>query len=163
MGGPFGQKEHLIFQRFSNLNVNAFVEVLFEGNQAINYSRQRKNVTPRQTSYFLPHLPLIRNNEKKRFGYPSDRHVIYAYANSNTSQSVDDMIGYFLQGKNLQGKNAIEADNQGLSFAAFAYSLPVIQIPFSQCPNVCLDTFVWLVLSVMLMCTHSSSVQRIDG
>jgi predicted ATP-binding protein involved in virulence len=109
---PFRQTEHLIWQRFRNDNPNAFVEVLFDGKQVINYARKK---LPKR-SYFT-HKPLI--TEKKHSF--SDRHLRHAYANSNSNQqSVDDFINDFLRG----GENDTneEDEHQGSSFAAFAYS-----------------------------------------
>jgi predicted ATP-binding protein involved in virulence len=113
--GPFRQTEHLIFQRFRHSNPNAFVEVLFEGQQVINYAIKN----PQKISYFT-HLPLItdRKNSADWFG----KHIIHAYANSNDSdhKSVDELISEFIQAKHET--NDDDGEYQGSAFAAFAYS-----------------------------------------
>ncbi|MEN8215079.1 MAG: AAA family ATPase [Pseudomonadota bacterium] len=104
--GPFRQKEHLISQRFQNNN--AFVEILFEGKQVINYSLKKTQ----KISHFT-NLPLI--TEKKNSDYFSSTHILHAYANRSHKKSVDELIAYFMQGEN-------ETNHEGISFAAFAYS-----------------------------------------
>jgi predicted ATP-binding protein involved in virulence len=108
--GPFRQTEHLIYQRFQNNN--AFVEILFEGKQVINYSRKKTQ----KISYFTK-LPLI--TENKNSDYFSSTHILHAYANLNRSHetSVDELIAYF-----MQGDNDTNGQPEGISFAAFAYS-----------------------------------------
>jgi len=91
--GLFRQREHLIFQRFRNNN--AFVEVLFEGKQVINYAIKKLQ----KRSYFTQ-LPLITSGDL------SSGHIRHAYANS----SHDDIMNDFMPGE------------KGISFAAFAYS-----------------------------------------
>lgn len=109
--GPFRQTEHLIWQRFRHSNLNAFVEVLFEGKQVINYTINK----PQKMSYFI-HLPLIA--EKKKASYLPARHILHAYANSNRSEpnSVYELISDFMNGSNE------DSESQGITFAAFAYS-----------------------------------------
>ncbi|MDM8558337.1 AAA family ATPase [Candidatus Parabeggiatoa sp. HSG14] len=109
LAGPFQQPMHteLIFQRFHHSNPNAFVEVLFENKQVINYS-----ITKRQKKSYFTDFPLIKGEIPRYLG------ISHAYASSN-QKSVDDFINNFIQGQ----KFSPDANKQkGKSFAAFAYS-----------------------------------------
>jgi len=106
LAGPFQQHTHLIFQRFHHANPKAFVEVLFENQQVINYTLKKCN----KKSYFTD-LPLITHDNPPR--YLPIRH---AYASQN-QQSVEDFINHF-----LRDQNAPHDGKEGTAFAAFAYS-----------------------------------------
>ncbi len=92
--GPLRQTEYLslIFKRFRHNH--AFVEVLFEGKQVINYAATK----PQKQSYFTD---LSLTAEKKNAGP-----IFHAYANSSMSNDIDEFVYNFL----------------GNTFAAFAYS-----------------------------------------
>ncbi|HAI69061.1 MAG TPA: hypothetical protein DCM38_06440 [Gammaproteobacteria bacterium] len=104
LAGPFQQHPHLIFQRLHHTNPKAFVEVLFENQQVINYAL--KNC--QKKSYFTD-LPLITHENPPR--YSPIRH---AYASQN-QQSVEDFLNHFLRDQNVP-------HDAGTAFAAFAYS-----------------------------------------
>jgi len=104
---PFRQKEYLIRQRFRNDKPNAFVEVLFEEEQVINYAP--KNLP--QRSYFTDQ-PLIKESTN---AFWSDKPLCYAYANPS-QPSVDQFLSHFLQSPQTP------QEREGRSFAAFAYS-----------------------------------------